>query len=423
MFASKLSLAYTEILTFLEMQKARFMDHGLLKLGLCGALAFAAAFVSWTDSPTAPSSNSSSDPAQSAPPADAASALLVQEGGGLFARNGRVSVSRSHQRNHYATLRAYREAIGEQWKATVQILDSDKQLALGTIVRADGWITTKSTEVPDTGIDVRLHDGTRAAGKVKIRRPDLDLALVKIERNELPSIRWNIDAEVPVGGWLASADSRSLPLALGVVSVRKRTIHQENAVLGVQLSNKHDSPFVVSVVVGSGAEAAGIREGDVIKELDGKPMSAQREVLDYLRSVPAGNRIGIVVERDGNQVAMQAQMMDLARSLLDPTEMEVNGRISARSTGFRDVIQHDTVLAPSDCGGPLIDVDGNAVGMNIARAGRVCSYALPARVVAASVEEMLLSAVTTPNSVQAIDLAAKEDGTTVQVFKPAASDR
>jgi hypothetical protein len=71
----------------------------------------------------------------------------------------------------------------------------------------------------------------------------------------------------------------------------------------------------------------------------------------------------------------------------------------------------------------LIDVEGNAVGINIARAGRVCSYALPARVVATSVEEMLLSASTAPESSQAIDLATKEDGTTVQVFKPAASGR
>lgn len=404
------------------MQKARFMDHGLLKLGLCGLVALATAMAGWNQLPPPPT-DIPSEFTESAPLAEPDSSRLIQEGGSLLTRNGRTSGSRSHQRNHYATLRAYREAIGEQWKATVQILDADKQLALGTIVRTDGWITSKSTEIPDSPIDVRLHDGTRATGKVKIRRPDLDLALIKIERNDLPAIHWNIDAEVPVGGWLASADSRALPLALGVVSVRKRTIHQEHSVLGVQLSTQKESPTVVSVVAGSGAEAAGIREGDIIKELDGKPMSRQREVLDYLRSVPAGNRISIVVDRDGNDLAMQAQMMDLSRSLLDPTEMEVNGRISARSTGFRDVIQHDTVLSPSDCGGPLIDVEGNAVGINIARAGRVCSYALPARVVATSVEEMLLSAATIPDSVEAIDLANKEDGTTVQVFKPATSDR
>jgi serine protease Do len=263
-----------------------------------------------------------------------------------------------------------------------------------------------------------LFDGTKATGKVKIRRPDIDLALLKIERTDLPTIRWNVDASVPVGGWLASADSRALPLALGVVSVRSRTIRQETAVLGVQLSMKQESAFVDHVVVGSGAEKAGIRGGDVIVELDGKPMTSRRDVLDYLKTVSAGNRINIVVDREGSQVAMLAQMMDLSSSLLDPTEMEVNGSISARATGFRDVIQHDTVLAPCDCGGPLIDVDGNAVGINIARAGRICSYALPARVVAASVEEMLASGSAAAQASE-VELASAESGITVQVLKPA----
>ena len=52
--------------------------------------------------------------------------------------------------------------------------------------------------------------------------------------------------------------------------------------------------------------------------------------------------------------------------------------MSKRRTGFPSVLQHDTALWPSDCGGPVLDVDGHAVGVNIARAGRVESYAIPA---------------------------------------------
>ncbi len=338
-----------------------------------------------------------------------ASSLFVQEGGTVLSQGGRFSGSRSHQRNHYATLRAYREAIGEQWKSTVQILAEDKQLALGTIVRENGWISTKSSEIPDTPIDVRLHDGTRAVGSVKIRRPEIDLALIKIDRERLPAITWSTETAVPLGGWLASADSRSLPLALGVVSVLSRTVRQERSVLGIQMSGQRDTAYVENVVVGSGAEKAGVREGDVIVEIDDNRLESRPEVLEYLGTVPAGKRLNIVVDRDGSRIAMLAQMMDLSSSLLDPTEMEVNGHISARSTGFRNVIQHDTVLAPNDCGGPLIDVDGNCVGMNIARAGRICSYALPASVVASTVNEMLAT-VSAPTATNVVDGAVFESG-------------
>jgi len=36
------------------------------------------------------------------------------------------------------------------------------------------------------------------------------------------------------------------------------------------------------------------------------------------------------------------------------------------------------VNRPDQCGGPLIDLDGGVVGINIARAGRVATYAIPA---------------------------------------------
>jgi len=52
--------------------------------------------------------------------------------------------------------------------------------------------------------------------------------------------------------------------------------------------------------------------------------------------------------------------------------------LSRRAEGFQMAIQHDTVLQSWQCGGPLLNLDGKAVGMNIARAGRVASYALPA---------------------------------------------
>ena len=86
-------------------------------------------------------------------------------------------------------------------------------------------------------------------------------------------------------------------------------------------------------------------------------------------------------------------MMDLADDLTDATEMEVNGSISARSSGFTTIFMHDTVLMlPNQCGGPLVNLDGRAVGINIARAGRVSSYALPTAVVRSQVTQMLSSA-------------------------------
>jgi serine protease Do len=66
----------------------------------------------------------------------------------------------------------------------------------------------------------------------------------------------------------------------------------------------------------------------------------------------------------------------------------MSGRMSQRRAGFPQAIQHDTVLEPEQCGGPVVNLAGQAVGLNIARAGRVETYAVPADVVKGLIREL-----------------------------------
>jgi serine protease Do len=53
-------------------------------------------------------------------------------------------------------------------------------------------------------------------------------------------------------------------------------------------------------------------------------------------------------------------------------------------------------LQPWLCGGPLVNLDGKAVGLNIARAGRVTTYALPAKLVKKILKNLQSKAAATP---------------------------
>ncbi|MEQ1826594.1 MAG: PDZ domain-containing protein [Pirellula sp.] len=322
--------------------------------------------------------------------------LVQQPGSSRFARTSQQESSRANHRNHYSTLRAFKDSVGDNWKSTVQILERSRQIAMGAIVATDGWVVTKASEVPGDTVEVRLHDQSIAQGVVKSRRNDLDLALIKIERNNLPVIQWAANVEVPVGAWLVTSDMRSLPIAIGVLSVSNRNVASARAVLGVELTEPPDNAkgaLVANVVEGSGAARAGVRSGDVIYGINGDLLTTKTEVWKRLQGLAAGQRVDVVVRRDGApETKLTAQMMDLNQSLLDPTEMEVNGEISARATGFNKVFQHDTVIAPHQCGGPVVDVYGNVVGINIARAGRVASYAIPAKIAAPAIVSMLSEA-------------------------------
>ncbi len=150
--------------------------------------------------------------------------------------------------------------------------------------------------------------------------------------------------------------------------------------------------MIEKVYFGTGADMAGLRSGDRIRAIDGQKLASQQEALAALKSCQAGQSVQLTIQRGSDEMETQVKMMDLSEDLTDETEMEVNGAISARSSGFTTIFMHDTVLLPNQCGGPLVNLDGRAVGINIARAGRVSSYALPTAVVRSQVNQMLSSA-------------------------------
>lgn len=219
---------------------------------------------------------------------------------------------------------------------------------------------------------------------------DLDLALLQIEREHLPVVCWDASAIPDRGRWLATTDVRAgVPSAVGVVSAGAQKVDQASAVLGVHLVDSAQGAAVTLVLPGSGAEEAGLQIGDSIYNVNGHEVYTREAFLAAVRGGVGGQVVKLSVNRADRKFETYGRLMDLADELLDETEMEVNGRISARATGFQRVFLHDTVLEPNQCGGPLVNTDGKVVGLNIARAGRVCSYALPADVVQPAVEKLI----------------------------------
>ena len=312
-----------------------------------------------------------------------------------------------YERNDLDILHAFRGAVGRHYMSTALVMHQERQVALGVVIDADGWLISKSSELPDGELTVRLSGSQRFAGRVVLRRSDLDLALVKVDATDLTPIRWDADAKIEVGSFLATAHTHSTPLAIGVVSVKPRPIRAAQAVLGIRLDEGPEGVLAVHVLQGGGAAAAGIQDDDLIVAIDGQQSKSLRTIQQMITSHRSGEWITVTIERDGERKDLQAQLTDMSIVLSDETEAEVNGDLSARASDFASAFQHDTVLTPNQCGGPLVDTHGRVVGLNIARAGRVHCFALPADVVVPAAQDMLRSA--------ALALQSRTDGKTVLV--------
>ena len=132
----------------------------------------------------------------------------------------------------------------------------------------------------------------------------------------------------------------------------------------------------------SAAMVAGLREGDVITKINGKTLNTLNGLVTAIRQQRPGDKIQVEFIREGQIVETTAELG--GRNVAGPSASRFNlmnrfGTIpSERNSEFPLVFQHDTPLLPEQCGGPIVDLDGNVLGLNIARAGRVASYAIPA---------------------------------------------
>jgi serine protease Do len=289
-----------------------------------------------------------------------------------------------HEKSHLSELRKYREVVARARPSTVQVISAGKQVALGTVVDAAGHVLTKASQLGEQN-SVKLADGELRAAKVVGIHEPFDLALLKVDGRGLSPIRWRQRGAPPIGSLLATPGSGQDAVAVGVVSVAPRRPVEARGFLGVGHEMTDAGVAVTQVIPDSAASSAGIEVGDVIRKVDDVPIDTSMRLVEAVGNHKPGDTIVLHIERDGKQLEMEAALgtrrMAGARirryNLMD----RMGSRLSERRDGFPYVLQHDSVLRPEDCGGPLVDLSGEAVGVNIARAGRVASYAVPAETV------------------------------------------
>ena len=73
-----------------------------------------------------------------------------------------------------------------------------------------------------------------------------------------------------------------------------------------------DGLKVTTVGPGSGAADAGLKVGDVITSVDGKPMDDRESLLAYLSKLPVGKTIQVEFRRDGKYQTVPVMLKDIS---------------------------------------------------------------------------------------------------------------
>ena len=210
--------------------------------------------------------------------------------------------------------------------------------------------------------------------------------MLKIDASGLKPIQWADVKDAAVGNWVATTGTGNEPIAVGIVSVAARAvtardmppIASNSGFLGIAMEPGDKGIRVTGVVPDSAAAKAGIKIDDFIQGVGNKDIKDPDALSTTIQRFKAGDTITLKVLREDEALKLKAILQRRPTDDRGNFQNRLGSELSNHRGGYPSILQHDTVVRPADCGGPLVDLDGKAVGINIARAGRTETYAVPA---------------------------------------------
>jgi len=270
------------------------------------------------------------------------------------------------------------------------MLDGRKEIGYGVVISAEGHVLTKASEVEDVkGLSVTIDQKNYPEAKILLVDPVWDVALLKVEASGLIPVGYAPTSSVPQGSWVMANGATTRTnrrLLAGIVSAKIREIPASGgAALGVTLNPKAKLLEIDEISEKSGAHDAGLQKGDIILSIEGKKTKTINDIAEAIKDRKEGSTVKLTYRRKGEEKTVDVRLA--ARAELFTEKMgpggqmnrndQMSGEFSPRRSGFPRVMQHDILGSRHVEGGPLLDLEGRCIGMNIARASRAENYAIP----------------------------------------------
>jgi len=264
----------------------------------------------------------------------------------------------------------------------------EQRSVLGTVVSTDGLIVSKNSLVDRNGRCI-FSDGQQWPYRVIATDKQRDLCLIEVKRKPTVPVRFDDlpGANAPtVPGTISVSIGRNRSVAAwGVVTLPRYDFQIDQTdgfELGMLLSAFPVSSFgpvkgveVLRVTPRTLAEQMGLRVGDQILRLNGQKIQTRDQIETIFRNLRLGDLVtATTVDRMGrtNHISHRAS----AKGKPSMHDRWGGGPYSKRRFGFGLTLVHDSVLNPENCGGPLVGLQGELLGVNIARSMRVASLAI-----------------------------------------------
>ena len=274
--------------------------------------------------------------------------------------------------------------------ATVEIRGSDPGRVsdvrvCGTVLDELHVVTKMSEVFPSSALMCRFADGSSIAATISKSDRTLDLATLKLARpydggNTVSAAISKSRNATLHGGQIVFAATG--PTSIATAGLIGRVGHNEptlTARFGATMQSDAERVHIMELSPNGSAVLAGLLIGDILHQVDATDMPSLQAMDTLLRARQPGDWITIDAHRATERFVVEAQLQHDPGQKFERTEYldGRTGRVSQRRSGFAAVLQHDIAIEPEACGGPLVDIEGHIVAINIARRARESTLAIP----------------------------------------------
>ncbi len=275
---------------------------------------------------------------------------------------------------------------------------------IGTIIHSEGLIITKAS---DLGPSLRVrYNGKNYPAVLLSTDETTDLALVGISESRMPVVRW-IDELPKAGSVVASpillqestdemvAEATSyMGIFSHVLGIGIPTVHATSQVtsLGVTTEQLDSGLTIAAIKPDTPAFESGLSPGDLIKKINKQPINNRADLTAFLDRCEVGEVVTAEIARGKSRSSHEVKLIS---PLMIPPATGINLAKnlsmvpSIRRAPFPEVIVHSTPINAWDCGSPVFDINGNALGLNIAAVSPARTIALKPKEIRAAIERLL----------------------------------
>jgi len=125
----------------------------------------------------------------------------------------------------------------------------------------------------------------------------------------------------------------------------------------------------------------GLKVGDVVHSVNGIAISNAKVLSQQIFLLQPGDGILMSVGRGTEDLMIKGIVEKPVKVVNKHAADTFAGGPSTRSEGFEGVFVHDGKIRPEECGGPIFDIKGQFMGINISRLSRTSNLGMPTSVI------------------------------------------